>query len=53
VLTVSKFVNSFTGPDGQTVTLPLRCVRLIKKQSDGAYRIVVEHTSFGPPPPTH
>jgi ketosteroid isomerase-like protein len=51
VLTVAHFVNTFTGPDGKTVTLPLRCTRLMKKQKDGKYLIAVEHTSFGPPPP--
>lgn len=51
VLTVSKFTNEFTDSMGNAVKLPLRCTRLIKKQKDGKYLIVAEHTSFGPPPP--
>jgi ketosteroid isomerase-like protein len=51
VLTVAHFVNTFAAPDGTTVTLPLRCTRLMKKQKDGKYLIAAEHTSFGPPPP--
>jgi ketosteroid isomerase-like protein len=51
VLTIAKFKNSFTGPDGKEVVLPLRCTRLMKKQKDGKYLIAAEHTSLGPPMP--
>ena len=51
IVSISHFLNSFTGPDGKTVTLPLRCVRTLKKQKDGRYLIAAEHTSVGVPPP--
>lgn len=51
LLSIAKFKNSFSTPDGKTVTLDLRCVRTIKKQKDGKYLIASEHTSVGVPPP--
>ncbi len=51
VLTIAHFTTSFTAPDGKTVTLPLRCTRVMKKQKDGKYLIAAEQTSFGPPAP--
>lgn len=51
LLSISHFKNSFSTPDGKTVTLNLRCVRVLKKQKDGRYLIASEHTSVGVPPP--
>jgi uncharacterized protein (TIGR02246 family) len=51
LVSISHLANSFTGPDGKTVKLNLRCVRTMKKQKDGRYLIAVEHTSVGAPPP--
>lgn len=50
ILSISHFDNVVTGPDGKAMTLPLRCTRILVKQKDGSWKIVAEHTSFGPPP---
>lgn len=50
ILSISHFDNTFTGPDGQATTLPLRCTRVLVRQKN-RWLISAEHTSFGPPPP--
>ena len=55
IISVTHFDNSFTTPDGQTVTLPFRALRALERQRDGSYLIRSEHTSIGaplPPPPS-
>jgi ketosteroid isomerase-like protein len=56
VMTIAKFKNSFGGPDGKEIMLNLRCVRTMKRQADGKFLIVAEHTSVAvplpQPPPT-
>lgn len=51
VMTIAKFKNSFSGPDGKEVMLNLRCVRTMKRQADGKFLIVAEHTSVAVPLP--
>jgi ketosteroid isomerase-like protein len=55
LVSITHFDNSFTGPDGQTLTFHLRAIRAMVRQRDGSYLVVSEHTSPGaplPPPPS-